>query len=80
MAEALFRKLVKGRDDLQVCSAGVSAATGFPASANAAGANAASHTAGMPRQPVDPFTALLFLRYLATLATVFAEASHPSPV
>ena len=38
MAEALFRKLVKGRDDLQVCSAGVSAATGFPASANAAAA------------------------------------------
>ncbi len=26
----------------------------------------ASHTAGMPRQPVDPFTALLFARYLAT--------------
>jgi CubicO group peptidase (beta-lactamase class C family) len=26
----------------------------------------ASHTAGMPRQPLDPYTALLFARYLAT--------------
>ena len=26
----------------------------------------ASHTAGMPRQPVDPFTMLLFARYLVT--------------
>ena len=34
MAEALFRRMVKGRGDLEVASAGISAAARYPASAN----------------------------------------------
>jgi RpiB/LacA/LacB family sugar-phosphate isomerase len=34
MAEALFRRLVKGRSDFEVASAGISAAARYPASAN----------------------------------------------
>ena len=34
MAEGLFRKMIKARRDLEVSSAGISAASGFPASAN----------------------------------------------
>lgn len=35
MAEGLFRRMVKGRSDLEVASAGISAAARYPASANA---------------------------------------------
>jgi RpiB/LacA/LacB family sugar-phosphate isomerase len=34
MAEGIFRRMVKGRNDLEVASAGISATAGYPASAN----------------------------------------------
>ena len=38
MAEGLFRRMLRNREDIRVASAGISAAPGFPASANAASA------------------------------------------
>ncbi len=37
----------------------------------------ASHTAGMPRQPLDPFTALLFARYLVTGRAFYGHLDRP---
>ena len=38
MAEGMMRKMIQGRDDIEVASAGVSAAAGFPASSDAVAA------------------------------------------
>ena len=85
MAEGLFRAMIKGRGDIEVASAGVSAAAGFPASANALSA-VRSAGADLSRFRSQPLTEALVEKatyifamtrgHLDVILTFFPEAAE----